>query len=79
MFPLRYIGLLVTSASALEAQTLDRPTGFPAVCTQAEVQVMLLGTYHLANPARDVIKQDIDDVLGPCRLSDRRRLLPRPQ
>ncbi len=53
----------------LQAQTADRPTGFPAVCAQSEVQVMLLGTYHFANPGRDVIKQDIDDVLQPTRQS----------
>jgi hypothetical protein len=28
---------------------------------------MLLGTYHFANPGRDVIKQNFDDVLLPAR------------
>ncbi len=77
MFPLRYIGLLVTSAAALQAQTLDRPTGFPAACPQAEVQVMLLGTYHFANPGRDAIKQDIDDVLEPRRQTELEDLVTR--
>ena len=31
---------------------------------------MLLGTYHFANPGRDVIKQDIDDVLQPKRQAE---------
>src|SRR5688572_26836691 len=48
-------------------QAADRPTGFPAVCAPTEVQVMVLGTYHFANPGRDVIKQDFDDVLEPRR------------
>lgn len=50
------------------AQTpADRPTGFPAECRPGEVQVMLLGTYHFANPGRDAVKQDVDDVLTPQR------------
>jgi hypothetical protein len=60
----------MTGAATLQAQTVDRPTGFPAVCGQDEVQVMLLGTYHFANPGKDVIKQDIDDVLNPGRQTE---------
>lgn len=67
---LRSLALLVTGAATLQAQTVDRPTGFPAVCGQAEVQVMLLGTYHFANPGSDVITQDIDDVLHPRRQTE---------
>jgi hypothetical protein len=77
MFPFRSIGLLVTSAATLQAQTLDRPTGFPAVCSQEEVHVMILGTYHFANPGRDVIKQDIDDVLQPKRQAELEDLVTR--
>jgi len=66
----RSIALLMTGAATLQAQTADRPTGFPATCAPAEVQVMLLGTYHFANPGRDVIKQDIDDVLQPRRQAE---------
>jgi hypothetical protein len=61
------LAFLVLGAAALHAQRADRPTGFPAGCGPAEVQVMLLGTYHFANPGRDVIKQDIDDVFQPKR------------
>jgi uncharacterized protein DUF5694 len=68
--PLRSLALLVTGAATLQAQAVDRPTGFPPVCGQAEIQVMLLGTYHFANPGRDVIKQDIDDVLQPRRQAE---------
>src|ERR1041385_1537551 len=50
------------------AQAADtRPTGFPALCAPNEVQVMLLGPYHFANPGKDVVKQDLDDVLQPRR------------
>jgi len=61
------LAILAVSTVTLKAQTADRPTGFPAECAPGEVQVMLLGTYHFANPGRDVIKQDIDDVLQPKR------------
>ena len=77
MLPLRSIGLAVMGAATLQAQTSDRPTGFPAVCGQGEVQVMILGTYHFANPGRDVIKQDIDDVLQPKRQAELEDLVTR--
>jgi hypothetical protein len=78
MLPLRSIGLaLVVCASTLQAQTPDRPTGFPAVCDPREVQVLILGTYHFANPARDAIKQDIDDVLQPKRQAELEDLVTR--
>jgi len=59
---------LALSASVAVGQTTDvRPTGFPAGCGPGEVQVMLLGTYHFANPGADAIKQNVDDVLAPHR------------
>lgn len=77
MLLLRSIAPLMIGAAALQSQTADRPTGFPASCAPAEVQVMLLGTYHFANPERDVIKQDIDDVLQPKRQSELEDLVTR--
>ena len=77
MLTRRSIALLLTGTATLQAQTLDRPTGFPAACAQAEVQVMLLGTYHFANPGQDVIKQDIDDVLQPKRQAELEDLVSR--
>jgi hypothetical protein len=69
--PLRCsIGLALLYAAGLQAQTPDRPTGFPAVCRPGEVQVMLVGTYHFANPGHDVVRQDIDDVLSPQRQAE---------
>jgi hypothetical protein len=38
---------------------------------------MSLGTYHLANPGRDVIKQDIDDVLQLKRQAEIDELVTR--
>ena len=77
MVSCRSIALLMTSAATLQAQTADRPTGFPATCAPAEVQVMLLGTYHFANPGKDVIKQDIDDVLQTRRQTELEELVSR--
>ena len=62
--------LMVGVTGAASGQSSDLPTGFPAVCAPGEVQVMLLGTYHFANPGRDVVKQDIDDVLAPRRQAE---------
>ena len=63
--------LLVTTLSGYApAQIAERPTGFPAACAPGEVQVMLLGTYHFANPGKDVIKQSFDDVLQPRRQTE---------
>src|SRR5688500_7884213 len=77
MFSRRSVALLMTCTGTLQAQAPDRPTGFPAACAPAEVQVMLLGTYHFANPGRDVIKQDIDDVLQPKRQAELEDLVAR--
>jgi hypothetical protein len=60
--------VLSAAISVAEGQSADvRPTGFPAECRPGEVHVMLLGTYHFANPGADAVKQDIDDVLAPKR------------
>jgi hypothetical protein len=77
MLRFRSLGLPVLCAATLHAQTPERPTGFPAACGQGEVQVMLLGTYHFANPGHDVIKQDVDDVLQPKRQAELEDLVTR--
>jgi len=53
------------------------PTGFPARCEPSEVQVMLLGTYHFANPGLDAVKQQVDDVLAPERQRELAELVER--
>jgi hypothetical protein len=66
------LGVLTVAALApAHAQNAEaRPTGFPAICGPGAVEVMLLGTYHFANPGRDVIRQSFDDVLQPARQKD---------
>ena len=36
-------------------------------CIDKQVKVMLLGTFHMENPGRDVIRPEVDDVLSPKR------------
>lgn len=74
---LRWFPLLMLCTAKLQAQAADRPNGFPPVCRPTEVEVMLLGTYHFANPGRDVIRQDIDDVLQARRQEELEDLVAR--
>jgi hypothetical protein len=57
----------ITPPSGQAASALSVPTGFPASCAPDEVRVMLLGTYHFANPGLDEVKQQVDDVLASAR------------
>jgi Family of unknown function (DUF5694) len=59
-----------SSLAAPAAQQPALPTGFPVSCAPGEVEVMLLGTYHFANPGRDDIKLEVDDVLEPRRQAE---------
>lgn len=53
------------------AQTASpTPTGFPAACAPGEIEVMLLGTYHFANPGQDAVNAKIDDMLAPKRQAE---------
>ena len=56
----------VSSAQAQSASSL-RPTGFPAKCEPGEIEVLVLGTYHFANPGLDAIKMKTVDVFLPKR------------
>jgi hypothetical protein len=51
-------------------ERLELPTGFPARCHPGEVEVLLLGTYHMDNPGLDAVKTEIDDVLAPSRQAE---------
>ncbi|WP_156841352.1 DUF5694 domain-containing protein [Novosphingobium aquimarinum] len=48
-------------------------TALPARAAEAEratVSVMIVGTYHFANPGRDVVGMTVDDVLAPRRQAE---------
>ncbi len=38
-------------------------------------QVLILGTYHFANPGRDVVKVDVADVLSPSKQLEMERVI----
>jgi hypothetical protein len=46
------------------------PTGFPARCHPDEIEVLLLGIYHMDNPGLDAVKTEVDDVLAPSRQAE---------
>ncbi|MEE4349868.1 MAG: DUF5694 domain-containing protein [Pacificimonas sp.] len=55
--------LLTAAALAV----LPAQAGAAEDAAPADTQVMILGTYHFANPGRDVANIDVDDVLQPHR------------
>jgi hypothetical protein len=52
----------VLSVFSIAAAAQERPKAPPE-----PIQVMVLGTYHFANPGRDVANLEVDDVLAPQR------------
>lgn len=54
------------AAAPLAAQTPAGPSPF-APPPGEPVQVLVLGTYHFANPGLDVVKTEVADVLAPAR------------
>lgn len=39
-------------------------------CCAGQVQVMLLGTFHMTNPGRDLVNVEVDDMLAPQRQAE---------
>ncbi|MEL7189873.1 MAG: DUF5694 domain-containing protein [Pseudomonadota bacterium] len=68
------IGVLaVVSASLVAAEEpLDQsaPTDDPV----KPIQVMILGTYHFANPGQDLVNVEVDDMLAPKRQKELEQL-----
>ncbi len=40
----------------------------------ARAEILILGTYHMANPGRDIINSQVDDVLSPKRQAEMAQL-----
>lgn len=59
--------LLICASSPLTAQELP-PTGEPA-------QVMILGTFHFANPGLDVVRNEVADVLTAAKQEEITRIV----
>lgn len=50
------------------------PIAASAQAPPPRVEVLVLGTYHMANPGRDVFNTEADDVLSPKRQAEIREL-----
>jgi hypothetical protein len=59
--------VLVAAARPLAAQ--EKPA------TGARIEVLVLGTYHMANPGRDIFNTQADDVLAPKRQDEIARVV----
>jgi hypothetical protein len=57
-----WIWAMVILGTALPARAAEED--------RATVSVMVLGTYHFANPGRDVVGMTVDDVLAPSRQAE---------
>lgn len=70
---MRLLKALAGIAALLAAPVLaDDASGAQGPSDRASepVQVMILGTYHFANPGRDVANMEVDDVLAPRRQAE---------
>ena len=57
--------LIVLTASAVPAVSQQSNVAAPA-----RPEVLVLGTYHMANPGRDIVNMQVDDVLAPKRQAE---------
>ncbi|MFC4358152.1 DUF5694 domain-containing protein [Halobium salinum] len=53
------------------------PAGWPTPDREGQVEVLLLGTYHMDNPGLDEVNVDADDVLAEARQAELRDLVDR--
>lgn len=62
------IAMVITASPAAGQAYFDRPVGAD-YCTPGSdrIPVMLLGSYHMANPGADQFNLEADDVLAPTR------------
>jgi hypothetical protein len=62
----RIVPLLCLGALCCLAQS-DPPNTSPA---PAKAHVLVLGTFHMANPGRDILNMQVDDMLAPKRQAE---------
>lgn len=77
-FQRRHIALLWVSAVITTLCAAQNPTPrLPAdhLDGPPAAEVLILGTYHMGNPGRDIINMKADDVLAPKRQAEMRELL----
>jgi uncharacterized protein DUF5694 len=79
--PLRIFALLSTLMlssvlTALAQAPAEKSTAPPAAPeSAARAEVLVLGTYHMANPGHDIFNMQADDVLAPKRQAEIAQLL----
>jgi len=56
------------TVSSIPASSQQSPAAKPDTRTRAEV--LVLGVYHMANPGRDIVNLQADDVLAPKRQTE---------
>jgi hypothetical protein len=64
------LSLILVNAVLASGQERTRPPE-----TAARAEVLVLGTYHMANPGRDIFNTQADDVLTPKRQAEIAQLL----
>ena len=72
--------LLATSTWSSAQSPFDTPQPNPTVwpaCGAGQIEVMLLGTVHMANPGNDAQNADVPDVRTPARQADLDSLVAR--
>ncbi len=69
-------GLLILFVSGISVAQ-DTPSRMPAdrLGEPPMAEVLVLGTYHMANPGRDIFNMEADDVLTPKRQAEIRELI----
>ncbi len=63
--------LALTLAAGLPAssqQSVSQPPSAEKASAAGRAEVLVLGTYHMANPGHDIHNMQADDVLAPRRL-----------
>ena len=63
----RFVALVVWAVSAFPAHS-QQPTENSSGTGRAEV--LVVGVYHMANPGRDIVNMQVDDVLAPKRQAE---------
>lgn len=70
-----FFACLLFTGTHLQAHDVGRFD--PPTCEPGQLQVMILGIYHMANPGMDAINRESDDVLSDRRQAEIRDLVER--
>jgi len=62
---------IVLALAAIPSTAPAQAQGLP----QAKPEILIVGTYHMANPGRDIFNSQADDVLAPKRQAEMAELL----